>query len=113
MSLLPTVLLTLLAAYAVACGLFGATPGAPLWLRWPLPIWNWIAHDWRRPAAAPPRPDYARIAVLERELGIGDQEPERPMRRAATVCLTKGCDGDTDEIRTWSGVLVARIHHYN
>lgn len=59
---------------------------------------------------SPGGPDYARIARLEQELGIGDWEPERPMHVASTVCLTKDCDGDTDEIRTWSGVLVARIH---
>lgn len=59
---------------------------------------------------SPGGPDYARIARLEHELGIGDREPERTMRRAAAACLTKDCDGDTDEIRTWSGVLIARIH---
>ncbi|WP_030344797.1 hypothetical protein [Streptomyces sp. NRRL S-1022] len=65
-------LLSLTVLYGAACGLYGTTPHAPLILRWPLPIWNRIAHDWRRPR---PRPDYARIARLERELGIGDDIP--------------------------------------
>lgn len=117
-------LIGLLVLYAAACGTFGSTPGAPLWLRWPLPVWNLIAHDWRRPGPAPLRPDYARIAVLERELGIVDHPvselspfeqgmrvamAERPMRHG-NLCLTKNCAGDTTEIRTWSGVLVTRIH---
>ncbi|MFC8985983.1 hypothetical protein [Streptomyces sp. NPDC057115] len=70
-----------------------------------------------RPAAdeqlvtlSPGGPDCDRIARLERELGIGNVEPERPIRRAPSVCLTKGCAGDTEEIRTWSGVLAMRIH---
>ena len=110
MTLLPAVLLTLLTAYVAACAAFGAGPGAPLWLRWPLPIWNLIAHDWRQPAPVEEHPDYVKIERLERELGIGDVEPERPIRRASTVCLTKNCSGDTHEIRTWSGVLVRRLH---
>lgn len=110
MSLVPAILLSLLMVYAAACGLLGVESGAPLWLRWPLPVWNWIAHGWRRTPELPRRPDYAKIARLERELGIGGVEPERPMRRAPAVCLTKDCVGDTDEIRTWSGVLVARVH---
>lgn len=65
------IVIPLLTAYAGVCGLAG--PDAPLWLRWPLPIWNWIAHDWRRPAVALTRPDYAKIARLEKELGMGDQ----------------------------------------
>lgn len=61
---------------------------------------------------SPGGPDYDRIARLERELGIGDPEPEpeRPMRRGPQVCLTKNCLGGTSDIRTWSGVLVRRIH---
>lgn len=61
------VILSFLTVYAVACALLGTEPGAPLWLRWPMPVWNRIAHDWRRPR---PRPNYAKIARLERELGI-------------------------------------------
>lgn len=63
-------------------------------------------------ALSPGGPDYARIARLERELGIGDPEPEseRPMRRGPKVCLTKNCGGSTGEYYTWSGVLIARIH---
>lgn len=53
--------------YGAACGLLGSRPGAPLWLRWPVPIWNLIAHGGRPPR---PRPDYARIALLECELGF-------------------------------------------
>lgn len=63
-----------LTVYAIVCGVVGAEPGAPWWLRWPIPVWNAIAHDWRRPTAARQRPDYAKIARLERELGIGDGE---------------------------------------
>lgn len=66
-------ILSAVTAYAGACGTFGTDPGAPLWLRWPLPVWNRIAHDWRRP---PQRPNYAEIARLERELGIGRQDEE-------------------------------------
>ncbi|WP_157865013.1 hypothetical protein [Streptomyces prasinopilosus] len=55
--------------------------------------------------------DYDRIERLERELGIGDAEPERPIRRAPSVCLTKDCAGETHEIRTWSDVLAMRIHY--
>ncbi|NUR03214.1 MAG: hypothetical protein HOY79_43890 [Streptomyces sp.] len=72
-AILPIVVsLTIL--YGAACGHFGAEPSAPRWLSWPLPIWNRIAHDWRRPHS---RPDYAKIARLERELSIGrpDEEP--------------------------------------
>ncbi|MGW3491748.1 hypothetical protein [Streptomyces sp. NPDC001054] len=59
-----------------------------------------------------PKPDYAYIARLERELGIGqpEPEPERPIR-ADPVCLIKDCDGGT-ELRTWSGQLFRRIHDH-
>lgn len=97
-------------SYAVLCAAVGTEPNAPWWLRWPMPIWNAIAHDWRRPEPVAERPDYDRIAHLERELGIGEPEPERPIRRAQEVCLTKGCAGETTEIRTWSGALAMRIH---
>ncbi|MEU5772716.1 hypothetical protein ABZ819_05345 [Streptomyces venezuelae] len=59
-----------------------------------------------------PTPDYQLIDRLERELGIGQSKPERPMRTGRTVCLIKDCDGDTSEYRTWSGVLVRRIHEH-
>lgn len=110
-----------LVSYSAICGTVGAEPGAPLWLRWPVPIWNFIRHG----SPPKPRPDYARIARLERELGLVDSHlPElspfeqgmrgvleaRPMRRGPKVCLTKDCAGDTREIETWSGILVARIH---
>ena len=54
--------------------------------------------------------DCDRIARLERELGIVEPEPEKPIRLARTVCLTKNCRGDTTEVRTWSGMLAMRIH---
>ncbi|MEU0787588.1 hypothetical protein ABZ341_39360 [Streptomyces sp. NPDC006173] len=100
-----------LTLYATACAVVGAEPGAPWWLRWPLPVWNAIAHDWRRTPSTPKRPDYVRIARLERELGMVEQAPERPIRHGRTVCLTKNCDGDTVEIRTWQGTLATRTHH--
>ncbi|MFC8986030.1 hypothetical protein [Streptomyces sp. NPDC057115] len=59
-----------------------------------------------------PAPDYAKIAQLERELGVGqpDPEPERAVYPAPPVCLIKDCDGQTEEIRTYSGLLLRRIH---
>ncbi|MET9150101.1 hypothetical protein ABZX82_02285 [Streptomyces griseoflavus] len=98
-------------AYAVACGAVSYDPSAPLWLRWPQPMWDLIAHDWRRPMPVVERPDYDHIARLERELGIVEPEPEKPIRPMSTVCLTKNCAGDTGEIYTWSGQLIARIHN--
>lgn len=59
-----------------------------------------------------PAPDYHRIAELERELGIGHPEPERPIRHGRTVCLIKDCDGETTETRSWSGVLIRRDHEH-
>ena len=56
------------------------------------------------------RPDYRRIADLERELGIGDDPTEPGMRPDKTVCLIKNCDGQTAELRTWSGLLIRRRH---
>ncbi|GAA2629899.1 hypothetical protein [Streptomyces axinellae] len=57
------------------------------------------------------RPDYAKIERLERELGIGDPKPpRRAMREIHTVCLTKNCGGDTDELHTWGRTLTVRIH---
>lgn len=59
-----------------------------------------------------PAPDYQRIAQLERELGISEQQPEKPMRPSRTVCLVKNCTGTDTEIRTWSGVLIRRVHEH-
>ncbi|MET8378039.1 hypothetical protein [Streptomyces microflavus] len=61
-----------------------------------------------------PSPDYQRIADLERELGIGQPapEPERGIREDRTVCLIENCDGETEEIRSWSGLLIQRIHQH-
>lgn len=58
-----------------------------------------------------PRPDHAKIARLERELGIG-QPSEQGIRPDRTVCLIKDCDGDTEEVRTWAGQLIFRIHQH-
>ncbi|RSS11432.1 hypothetical protein [Streptomyces sp. WAC08401] len=104
--------LGLVAFYGFVCALTVELLGdeAPAWLRWPRPVWQAIAHGWRTPAPAPAHPDYAKIARLERELGLIDVEPERPIRAAKTVCLTKNCMGETHEIRTWSGMLARRIH---
>jgi hypothetical protein len=117
--------MSLTVLYGCVCGLVAEDADAPRWLRWPGTAWKTIAHDWRRPAPMPPRPDYARIAVLERELGLVDSHlpelspfeqgmrsamAERPIRLSRTVCLTKDCAGDTREIRTWSGLLAARVH---
>ena len=115
--------------FSVASAVFftwaGQQPNAPFFCRWPHTAWDFIAHSWRRPAPVPARPDYARIAMLERELGLVDSvlpEPspfeqgmrsamaERPIRLDPTVCLTKDCAGGTDELRTWSGQLMRRIH---
>lgn len=74
----------------------------------PNTAWGWLARSRRRPPPASPRPDYARINQLERELGLVE---ERPIRSNLTVCLPKGCDGDTEEIRTWSGQLIRRVHY--
>jgi hypothetical protein len=115
---------TVLTGYAVICGLNASEPDAPWWLRWPLPIWNAIAHSWRRPAPAPARPDYAKIAMLEHEIFGIEPEPGTSaaaainlqrafaplLRRDPAVCLTKNCAGETTEIRLWSGALARRIH---
>lgn len=63
-----------------------------------------------RAAPAPGTPDYQRIAQLERELGIG--QPEPGIRPDQTVCLIKNCTGSDHEIRTWTGLLVRRIHEH-
>ncbi|MYR55541.1 hypothetical protein GTY54_04525 [Streptomyces sp. SID625] len=56
-------------------------------LRWPLSVWNRIAHDWRGPTRAARRPDYARIALLEHELlGV---EPTPGTAAAAAVNLQR------------------------
>lgn len=59
---------------------------------------------------SPGGPDYEQIARLERQLGLVEPEPERPIRQGPKVCLTKNCAGDTREIRTWSGLLAVYIH---
>ncbi|MEU0590028.1 hypothetical protein [Streptomyces ardesiacus] len=102
--------MAIVVGYAAICGLLAHNPGMPLWIRWPAPLWNAIAHDWRAPAPTLARPDYAKIDRLERELGLVDVEPEQPIRAAKTVCLTKNCAGETLELRTWSGMLAQRIH---
>ena len=73
MSAVPPIVIALTTLYSAACSYFGPKPGSPLWLRWPIPVWNRIAHDWRRPRL---RPDHAKIARLERELGIRDTDKE-------------------------------------
>ena len=65
--LIPVLIVELV--YAFACVTVGARPGAPLWLGWPTVAWDYIRWG-RRPAPVRPRPDYAKIARLERELGI-------------------------------------------
>jgi hypothetical protein len=122
-------------AYLMACVTVGTRPGASLWLRWLTLTWERMVHG----PAPKPRPNYARIAYLERELGMVDSEPERrssgfglsaeeaqanlaanlnrifgPERpvRADRVCLVKGCDGPTTEIRGWDGILHRRLHRH-
>jgi hypothetical protein len=78
-----SIIVALTIMYAIACGTVGAEPGSPLWLSWPIPIWNRIAHDWRRPAQVAGRPDYVQIAMLEHELfGI---EPQPGTAAAAVI----------------------------
>lgn len=59
-------------------------------------------------------PDYERIAQLERELGIGqpEPEPEQAVQPGPPVCLIKNCGGDDYEIRNWTGLLVRRVHRH-
>lgn len=59
-----------------------------------------------------PAPDHALIDKLERELGIGQREPEKPMRPSPTVCLIKDCDGVDTDVRTWQGFLIMRVHEH-
>jgi hypothetical protein len=58
--------------YGVLCGLLGPRPGARLWLRWPVDIWDQIKSTPRRLAFTeqpiPRRADYVKIAELEYEL---------------------------------------------
>ncbi|MEU8642208.1 hypothetical protein AB0C91_09855 [Streptomyces sp. NPDC048674] len=105
---LPPLIISAEVLYGAACVAFGMRPGAPLWLSWPLRSWNMLMGH---PQPVQPRPDYARIARLERELGMGEQEPELPIRHGRTICLTKDCGGDTVELRTWQGAVATRIHH--
>ncbi|MFI1723898.1 hypothetical protein [Streptomyces sp. NPDC020489] len=108
-----TLSLTLGAAYLLYAALAltaGRRPGAPAVLRLPYDAWSLIAHARRRPTSQRPRPDYERIAALERELGLIE---EHPLRSRRGLCLVKNCTGDTEEVRTWNGHLVMRIHHCN
>ncbi|MFH9574201.1 hypothetical protein ACH4MG_27135 [Streptomyces sp. NPDC017454] len=80
---------------------------------WLKPGWLSRRHANRRPEPVTrPEPDQRRIAQLERELGIGQPNPEleRGIREDRTICLIKDCDGSTEEIRTWSGLLMRRVH---
>ncbi|MEH0417823.1 hypothetical protein [Streptomyces sp. B21-083] len=61
-----------------------------------MPIWNRIAHDWRHPKSNLPRPDYAKIERLERELGL--VEPIMPPPVLRTV---EQDGGEVIEIRSW------------
>lgn len=61
MEYLLILLIWLLIGYAVTCG--QAAPDAPPWRQGPVSLWRSIA-----PASS--RPDYAKIARLERELGM-------------------------------------------
>lgn len=56
-----------------------------------------------------PRPDYAAIDRLERELGMQVEE-EQPIVRPDRVCLTKDCQGDTQTVEAWGGQVLFRIH---
>ncbi|WP_218108816.1 hypothetical protein, partial [Streptomyces sp. LUP30] len=93
--------------FSAGCALFftwvGRQPGAPLFTRAP-----WIVVDRLMPDR--PRPDYARIERLERELGLTDEEPRRPVRRASRACLVKDCRGDTQTVETWGGQVLYRVH---
>lgn len=51
-----------------------------------------------------PLADYVRRHV-NRELA-----PRQPIRAARPVCLTKDCQGDTDEIHLWGGGLACILH---
>ncbi|MDX5570262.1 hypothetical protein PYK79_52895 [Streptomyces sp. ID05-04B] len=93
--------------YSAVVVIAGDDPRAPLVFRWPHDGWEWIRRAGRRPVPAPPRPDYTKIARLERELGLTDDPPTRV---GPTVCLTKRCAGDTTEITTWSGQVLRRLH---
>lgn len=68
MSVFAPTIISLAVSYATLCGLYGTERNAPRWLNWPLPIWNRIAHDWRRPKPAPISPNYTATAVLEHDL---------------------------------------------
>jgi len=53
-----------------------------------------------------PLDDYVRQHV-NRELGL---TPQQPIRAARPACLTKDCQGDTEEIHLWTGELARIIH---
>lgn len=59
-----------------------------------------------------PPPDYQRIADLERELGIGNHQPDKDAPQPPTVCLIKDCSGSDAELCTWSGILLRRTHEH-
>jgi hypothetical protein len=87
----PLLLLSLAVVYGAACGLYGTEQDAPLWLRWPLPLWNRIAHDWRQPAPVLPRANYTRIAVLEHDLCGVQPQPGTAAALAVGVRSTGHC----------------------
>ncbi|MGW7350915.1 hypothetical protein [Streptomyces sp. NPDC054784] len=80
---------------------------------WALPdLWQLIAGPPPKPIKAAPKADPWRIGALERELGIGGHPPEQSIRGDdRVVCLTKDCDGETLEPRTWTGELMYRVHN--
>lgn len=60
-----------------------------------------------------PQPNYQRIAELERELGIGQQQKqERSAGIALPICLIKDCDGGDYELQAWPGIVLRRIHQH-
>lgn len=96
--------------YALACLRYGTSPGAPAWLSWPDRAWSGLkTYIPRTTPHLAPRPDYAKIRRLEHELGL---VADRPIRNDK-VCLVKGCDeADITDVRSWSGMLLARIHEH-
>lgn len=59
--------------YAGACVVLGGGRHLPIAFRLPYLAWDVIAHSWRRPRPVQPRPNYAQIERLERELGLGEK----------------------------------------
>lgn len=58
--------------YAGVCAILGGGRHLPIVFRLPYLAWDVIAHSWRRPRPVQPRPNYAQIERLERELGVGE-----------------------------------------